>query len=313
MKKAFIISLIGIFICLNLAQAVANVCSGHGGVNCAAGPDPNDDSVICYDGWKDSSVRYDSMIKCQIPLSYPICIYPIPAGCTVQDDYGQLNSIIGSMTGVTTFAKNMALEACQEEIDEYRHGLEEYESCLTGYMAGQQSRFEQLVRGFNDYYIDSRTLSCPATLEHSYYDEAFDSCVCDEGYIRMGDECAIGDLICINQYGPYAIYEDGDCSCREGYSFDVNHVKCELSDYYKSGWILGSSYSESNPLGFEPGWLIKNKEYAEVFQVDEDICLHWLVNEQAAIKYFGVSWNHEGNIHEYYVIPDEYEFCDNLE
>lgn len=37
--------------------ASSGACSGHGGVNCAAGPD-SDGSVICNDGWRDSSVQY---------------------------------------------------------------------------------------------------------------------------------------------------------------------------------------------------------------------------------------------------------------
>ena len=32
-------------------------CSSHGGVNCSAGAD-SDGSVICVDGWRDSSVTY---------------------------------------------------------------------------------------------------------------------------------------------------------------------------------------------------------------------------------------------------------------
>ncbi|KKK57345.1 hypothetical protein LCGC14_3055410 [marine sediment metagenome] len=35
----------------------SGACSGHGGVNCAAGPD-TDGSVICTDGWLGSSVTY---------------------------------------------------------------------------------------------------------------------------------------------------------------------------------------------------------------------------------------------------------------
>ena len=35
----------------------SGACSSHGGVNCALGPDV-DGSVICNDGWTDSSVEY---------------------------------------------------------------------------------------------------------------------------------------------------------------------------------------------------------------------------------------------------------------
>lgn len=37
--------------------ADSGACSNHGGVNCSAGPD-TDGSVICNDGWKDSTITY---------------------------------------------------------------------------------------------------------------------------------------------------------------------------------------------------------------------------------------------------------------
>lgn len=44
--------------------ATSGACSSHGGVNCAAGPDA-DGSVICTDGWLNSSVEYSSMVMCE--------------------------------------------------------------------------------------------------------------------------------------------------------------------------------------------------------------------------------------------------------
>ena len=41
-------------------NATSGCCSHHGGVNCSAGAD-SDGSVICNDGWKDSSCSYGSM------------------------------------------------------------------------------------------------------------------------------------------------------------------------------------------------------------------------------------------------------------
>ena len=41
----------------------------------------------------------------------------------------------------------------------------------------------------------------------------------------------------------------------------------------------------------KPGWLVKNKKYAEVFYVDTDRKLHWIINEKAALKHFGPTWN----------------------
>lgn len=44
--------------------ATSGACSGHGGVSCGAGID-SDGSVICNDGWRNSSVSYSSMVMCQ--------------------------------------------------------------------------------------------------------------------------------------------------------------------------------------------------------------------------------------------------------
>ena len=52
-----------------LVYATSGACSSHGGVNCSAGAD-SDGSVICYDGWEDSSVSYSSMVMCDDDYDY---------------------------------------------------------------------------------------------------------------------------------------------------------------------------------------------------------------------------------------------------
>jgi len=103
------------------------------------------------------------------------------------------------------------------------------------------------------------------------------------------------------------------------YTIDVNGVKL-----YNAFEIIELAYnlqdthpysgSSSNPLNLHVNWLIKNKEFVEIFYVDENLCLHWIINEQAAEKHFGVTWNYEGNIKEFDEVPGEYyNFCDNLD
>lgn len=45
------------------------------------------------------------------------------------------------------------------------------------------------------------------------------------------------------------------------------------------------------PFEVKSGWLIKNIKYAEVFYVDQDLGLRWIVNEAVAAKNFGPMWN----------------------
>ena len=44
-------------------EAISGACSYHGGVDCNAGSD-HDGSVICNDGWRDSSVGYYETSMC---------------------------------------------------------------------------------------------------------------------------------------------------------------------------------------------------------------------------------------------------------
>lgn len=47
----------------NYLFATSGCCSGHSGVNCAAGAQANG-NVICNDGWRGSSCSYSSMVMC---------------------------------------------------------------------------------------------------------------------------------------------------------------------------------------------------------------------------------------------------------
>jgi hypothetical protein len=60
------------------AFAASGACSGHGGVDCSAGQD-SDGSVICYDGWENSSVQYSSMVMCMGSVTPSTTPAPQPA------------------------------------------------------------------------------------------------------------------------------------------------------------------------------------------------------------------------------------------
>jgi hypothetical protein len=57
--------LVGLFFILpSISHATSGACSDHGGVNCSTGPNI-DGSVVCNDGWMDSSVKYNDMDECK--------------------------------------------------------------------------------------------------------------------------------------------------------------------------------------------------------------------------------------------------------
>ncbi len=57
-------------VCSIPIAVAAGACSGHEGVNCAAGAD-SDGSVICTDGWKGSSVQFSNVDECKLSPSAP--------------------------------------------------------------------------------------------------------------------------------------------------------------------------------------------------------------------------------------------------
>lgn len=87
--------------------------------------------------------------------------------------------------------------------------------------------------------------------------------------------------------------------CANGYTYDQCNLSC----------VSNSSYASSYLSDIKNGQLIKNREFAEVFYVDDDLCLHWIINEKAAAKHFGKTWNR--NIKEHDKIVG-YKFCNDL-
>ncbi len=80
MKKT-IISALTLFVLIllpfNISHATSGACSYHGGVNYSSGSD-YDGSVICNDGWRDSSVRFSDMkdtTSHQSKYSFDSCEY----------------------------------------------------------------------------------------------------------------------------------------------------------------------------------------------------------------------------------------------
>lgn len=55
----------------------------------------------------------------------------------------------------------------------------------------------------------------------------------------------------------------------------------------------GSSAAGAKTRPLESGWLVKNNKYVEVFYVDSNYQLHWIINEEAAERHFGSTWNQD--------------------
>lgn len=68
MKKLLFIIVLFLLNISTPVLATSGACSSHNGVNCGSGPDW-DNSVICNDGWSESSVSYISADECQDNIS----------------------------------------------------------------------------------------------------------------------------------------------------------------------------------------------------------------------------------------------------
>jgi hypothetical protein len=72
--------LVILFTCSTPAYAISGACSGHKGVNYSAGAD-SDGSVICNDGWRNSSVLSQDMgtnVRSGYPSTYQTPTYTPP-------------------------------------------------------------------------------------------------------------------------------------------------------------------------------------------------------------------------------------------
>jgi len=124
-------------------------------------------------------------------------------------------------------------------------------------------------------------------------------------------EVKAGDLLKNNQF-PEVFYVDSDMKLRwvvneqaaiKYFGQTWAQLVKEFENLESSGLEFGESITESNFLSpvteqetlndysdITTGWLVKNNQFAEVFYVDSDMKLRWVVNEQAAENFFGTNW-----------------------
>jgi hypothetical protein len=85
MKNTLLFGTVLFFTIVPNIYATSGACSSHGGVNCSAGAD-TDGSVICYDGWKNSSVAYSSMEKCGGSTASFETVTPVQSPVSIPSD-----------------------------------------------------------------------------------------------------------------------------------------------------------------------------------------------------------------------------------
>jgi len=318
------------FVGINLANAASLDCSWHDGVNCSAGADW-DGSVICYDGWRHSPVSYNDEVSCQ------------------NHDYN--SDLVFCHT--YTYHDKDEMKYWMEIYDEYALRYQNYYSdCLqTLSLTSCDFYYGMQLDIFRECITNAELVPPIDCSKYAFYNFDEKQCECMAGHIYLNGECKPGHdycrenygndyyynttlgtckyseeageiynkQYCLDRYGRHAVYHKPSLSCRCYERYEIIDDECVERQQLvispdEAARILGASYSVDNPLELESGWLIKNKEFVETFYVDGNLCLHWVVNEQAAEKHFGAAWNYEGNIKEFDEVPGEhYNFCDNLD
>lgn len=106
------------------ALATSGACSGHSGVSCSAGPD-RDGSVICVDGWRNSTVQYSTMEMCRgyasqpvtPPAPKPVEVKPIEKPKTVPAPTVPAKTVAPTTIPTTTVQKSVEIPVQEKKIE----------------------------------------------------------------------------------------------------------------------------------------------------------------------------------------------------
>jgi hypothetical protein len=207
-----------------LVHATSGACSWHGGVDCSAGPDW-DGSVICNDGWRDSTVSYYSMTMCNYGSYYnptPSCPLfstydSLSRSCKC--DYGYVSDGYGGCESGNT--------ACHR-----KYG---YNSSYKSYSGTCECDYGYVFDSSNQCV--SRDDYCQDLLGYNAEYKILDSaCGCRSGYVLNSSQtgCISGDTYCQNLYGYHAGYDSFSktCECDSGYELRLGQCRIEENSYY---------------------------------------------------------------------------------
>jgi len=197
MQKIFRAAFVLFGLCFaSAALASSGACSGHGGVNCAAGSD-YDGSVVCYDGWTGSSVLYSSMDSCRSDsTSIKISCAPFYATDCLVDDV-RASCARQGLSGVC----QAQIDNCQRQADAYTKQKQEYDQCMSN-----------LINSVNLYQPISNPSTVQVPVDTTIYSDAFYETQCE------------------NKIGPTSKYDPvtKSCVCLAGYQFNSTKTTCSL-------------------------------------------------------------------------------------
>jgi len=263
----------------SMADATSGACSYHGGVNCSAGSD-YDGSVICKDGWRDSSVKYKDANEC---TSIVTCEYPSTPSCNLSDILKQKETalcsnralqgrsgMLGSPMG-TAQQQNIKdqydeeYSYCQRQWDLYELEKKEFNQCSSASVIQPNNEsngdldlklqliFNQMcaeLNGSGSIYAPSRQI------EH-------DGIPCTPTKEEKSIECQKQDS------KSFFSVSKNSCICNVGYLLNKNG-KCVTPTDWCAGTLGPKAYIKDNTCHCEDGFTL-NSDSTECVKKEQPV------------------------------------------
>jgi hypothetical protein len=225
-----------------MVNATSGACSSHKGVNCAVGADW-DGSVICNDGNKDSSVRYNDMIECATKSTCDALLYS--SGCSSEDSYTNQENYCKQLqtantrSGITNSPSEIKcledLKKCREEITQHQTNLKLYDTCIQDERNAKIKYYTDIVTA---KYLTGKDKTCLDRYgQFGSYDQVSNKCVCKTGFILdKNSKCSLplAALTCF--YNSTEI--NGKCICNQGYKLDNKNSSCVVDQDFVKNYIF---------------------------------------------------------------------------
>lgn len=223
---------------INVANATSGTCSYHGGVSCSAGAD-TDGSVICNDGWTNSSVLYSSMSECRSSRSCPIYLS--------QEEYDKKKQEIENSINQ---AETSNQTSCQTILNSAEGRNEQsYQSCLSNNQSylGTMARIGAYGTGASINTVNCEDIKLKQTeLNKSNYNTCLYGSSKTISIYRELLACLIVDHTDYCKLkNPTTHAQGNNCVCNDGYQLNSTKTSCELISNLPVNNLFAKSLSES--------------------------------------------------------------------
>lgn len=211
--KKIILCLFLILLSPSISLATSGACSWHGGVDCSLSNSTQ--SIICSDGWLDSSTSYENLSECR----------------NVQCNVDSVKYYVGHK-GMTGSASGSALIQRCEELNKNTSNSSGY----SDYVDVAPISTDNLLKAkMQEFCVENYGVN-------SFNDWNNKKCECNAGYIKNSNNnfrCEKEEIVkksqdeyvqqkmqkyCTNKYGDNSIYTSGTCACNKGFSFNDSNI-----------------------------------------------------------------------------------------